>query len=195
MGWILPKVFFKKINNEGSFHVPKDCQHDLLFWTEASRIFSLPWTDLSSQARRSKVHLKSFFLTKKCFSLHITHFFENFTWFAFLSDQKSDDRPLFKPRTLCLICSQYFCEIEKISTTNHFQTIHNLKLWKKNSGKKFILLFQKKSLYSMIDPNIYIYIYIYIYKCWKNRIVMNLAVWQKYMESWINQTLNSDVDV
>ena len=36
------------------------------------------------------------FLTKTCFSVHITHSSVNFTWFALYNHQKFDDRPLFK---------------------------------------------------------------------------------------------------
>ena len=32
-------IFFKEINNDKSFHVPKDCQHDLLYWLLCLELF------------------------------------------------------------------------------------------------------------------------------------------------------------
>ena len=40
------------------------------------------------------------FLIKKCYSMHITHFSVNFTWFVLLSHKRSDGRLLFKLGTL-----------------------------------------------------------------------------------------------
>ena len=52
--WILPKKlaigftiyicsFYKDINNDGSFHVPEDYQHDLLYWPLYKELF-LYWS-------------------------------------------------------------------------------------------------------------------------------------------------------
>ena len=41
-----------------------------------------------------------FFFTKIYLSIYITHSSVNFTWFALLSSQKFNDRPLFKPGAL-----------------------------------------------------------------------------------------------
>ena len=40
------------------------------------------------------------FSAKTCFSIHIKQSSVNFTWFALLSHQKFDDRPLFMPGEL-----------------------------------------------------------------------------------------------
>ena len=66
----------------------------------------------------------------------------NFIWFALLSHQKFDDRPLFKPGAL--IChhseqpqNNFFCEIKIIFALDQFQTMQSL-----DQEKKIILLFQ-----------------------------------------------------
>ena len=41
-----------------------------------------------------------YFLSKACFTMHITYSFLSFTWFALLSHKTLDDRPLFKPRVI-----------------------------------------------------------------------------------------------
>ena len=61
-------------------------------------------------ARRGKLKFSWFviiFFIKTCFSIYITHSPVNFTWSALHNCQKFDDRPLFNPRTLCLICYQF----------------------------------------------------------------------------------------
>ena len=67
-----------------------------------------------------------YFLTKTCFSIHIT------------SHQRFNYRRLFKPGALCLICcnfalpqNKYFCEIKITFAKNQFQTMLSLDLWKK----------------------------------------------------------------
>ena len=76
-----------------------DCCAQNFFFTGES-VFPFPKL---SQVCNSKPLFSLFvniFMTKTCFSVHITNSSINFTWFAFLSQQKINDRPLFKPGEL-----------------------------------------------------------------------------------------------
>ena len=68
------------------------------------------WTIFSTWAHSDKSMFNPFvkvFFDKICFFVHITHSSVNFTWFVFLSHQRIDRRPLFKPRALCLISNHF----------------------------------------------------------------------------------------
>ena len=74
-----------------------DCSAWYFFFTEESVYFDSK--DCFQQADSGKLMVKSFlniFMTKTCFSIHITHSFVNFTWSALLSYKKFHDRLLFK---------------------------------------------------------------------------------------------------
>ena len=92
------------------------------------------------------------FWIESYFSMHITHSSLNFTWFAFLNQQKFDDRPLFKSWDVCLISSnfvlsqkKYLCKIKIIFSINQFQRMQNLHRWKKFWPKIILLFFKKES--------------------------------------------------
>ena len=59
-----------------------------------SQCVSPPWTIFSTQICSGKCKFSKF--VNIVFAKHITHCVVNFTWFALLSQQKFDDRPLFK---------------------------------------------------------------------------------------------------
>ena len=81
----------------------------MIFFT---RMFvSIPWNLFFTQAHHCKSMFSRFvriFWTKTCFSIYIPHSFVYFIWFAFLSHQEVDDRPLFNPGALGLI----YCHFE-----------------------------------------------------------------------------------
>ena len=98
--------FFKEISSHGSFHVPENCQHDLLYRRLSPEHFlygrvsvSTSWTVFLT-THRGKPMFNPFvniFLTKTGFSVNITHCSVNFIWFALFNHQKFHDRPQFKP--------------------------------------------------------------------------------------------------
>ena len=99
--------FIKGINNDESFHIQEDF-HDIfykllctvLFLYQRVSVFPLQTLFFLTQARSVQPmlgYLKRFFLTEICFSVHITYYSVNFTWFVLFTYQKSHDRPLFKP--------------------------------------------------------------------------------------------------
>ena len=104
-------------------------------------------------------HLLTFF-TKTCFSVHIPYSSVNFTSFALLSQQKFNDRPLFKPGALWYAAilnskifeNKYFWVTKIIFVISQFQTMHSLYLWKKILKNYFVL--SKNSPY-LNDPYIY----------------------------------------
>ena len=116
MKWILPRVltngctvysciFFNEINYDGSFHIPEYYQH-VFFFTDHRT-----WNFFFIQESMCFYSVDSFF--------RFTHSSVNFNWFTFLSHQKFDDRHLFQPGTLCLVCyhfkwpqNEYFWEIK-----------------------------------------------------------------------------------
>ena len=109
LGSIVYSCIFE-INNDGSFYVSEDCQHDLIYWLLYPELFLywrvsvLPLHQLSFRhfAHSGKPMFSPFvkiFLTKICFFVKITHCSENFIWVT-LSHQEFDDRPLFKPGAL-----------------------------------------------------------------------------------------------
>ena len=69
-----------------------------------------------------------------CFSIHITHSSVNFMWFTLLSQQKFDDRCLFKPEALFGLPPFWIASKQIIFTKNQFQTITFME---KNSEKMF----------------------------------------------------------
>ena len=96
-------TFLKAIKSDGSFHVPEDCQHCLLYSLlelYLYQIFSMfPfhgqsfWLGLVV-ANPCLAHLSAlFWLKHDSISIRITVF----TWFAFLSHKTFDDRSLCKP--------------------------------------------------------------------------------------------------
>ena len=114
---------FTEINSDGSFHVPKHCQHVFLYSLLCLELFFLLSFGISTllTALLTQVHdkpmfnpLVNSFLIKTCFSMHITHSPINFTWFALLSYQKFDKRPLFKSEAL------WFAAILNRLETNSF---------------------------------------------------------------------------
>ena len=102
-----PRNFF--FTRESDCFPSMDCPHGLLYWPLCTETFSLAesqrlssqWIVFSTQSPCEK-HMFSpfvnlfFFLLKHAFSVDITHFSDNHTWFALLSRQKSDDKVLFK---------------------------------------------------------------------------------------------------
>ena len=89
------------MNDDGSFHVPKGCQNDPLYWSQRPKPFlcrSVSVFLLHGLSFRLKLVIATplFFFAKIYFSVHVTHFSVNFTWFALLSQQKFNDRLLFK---------------------------------------------------------------------------------------------------
>ena len=90
----------------------------------------------STQARIGKpifcFFVNIFFWQKMSFFfVRITHSSVNFTWFALLSHEKIDDKPLFKCEALCLILchfelsqNNHFCEIKTFFFLIKFQTMH-----------------------------------------------------------------------
>ena len=105
---------FKDFNSDESFHVPNHCQHDLLyrqlsrelFLYQRVSMFPFQILSLQNQVCNSKPLLSPFiniFFNKTCFSVYIILSSVNFIWFAFLSHEKFQDRPLFKLGALHLI--------------------------------------------------------------------------------------------
>ena len=129
-----------KGNHNGSFHVSEECLYDLFLLISVPGIFSLPKLSMFLLhrlivAKLYLTHFKKFFLTKTCFSIHITHSYVNLTWFALFCYQKFDDRTLFNSlifNHLELPPNKYFCKIELIFVMNQFQTIESSHSWKEN---------------------------------------------------------------
>ena len=103
-------IFFLEIYCDGSFHVPQDCQYDLLYWPWYLELFLSLWVKSIAfppnwlflqfrlvVAKLFLTHLLTHFFIKTFYSLHITHFFINFIWLALLTFKKIYERPLFKP--------------------------------------------------------------------------------------------------
>ena len=116
-------TFFKEINSDGSFHVPEDFQHDLLYWLLNPELFcftlleslcvstqnflllenqcvSTLWTIISTQACSDKPMFGSF--VNIFWQKHINHtFFFKFSMACTSQPPKKiDEILLFKPRTL-----------------------------------------------------------------------------------------------
>ena len=113
--WIASKLPF--FSSDCSFRLPEDSARSFSL-TVAPRTFSLPKSQhvyipfivFSTQPHCGKSIFNSFvniFLTKTCFSVHITYSCVNFTWFALVSQQNFNSRPVFKPGELCLICYHF----------------------------------------------------------------------------------------
>ena len=134
-------TFFKKSNSDGSSHVP-DFQQKFIYWPLRPkpflygifRVFFSLWTIFSTpvQPRKTFGSLKKIF-DQTCFSVLIKHSSVNFIWFELLSQQKLDDKPLLKPRTLWFatffnnIKSDIFVRIQILFLgINHIQTIQGL---------------------------------------------------------------------
>ena len=127
-GTIYCCFFFKKINSDEYCH---DCQHhfhyyllylELFLYLRVS-VFLLHMTVFLTQCPRGKSMYCPFvnnYLTKTWFLIDITNSFKNFIWFALLSHQKSDNRPLFKPEVFFKLLpfwiswKQISCKIEII---------------------------------------------------------------------------------
>ena len=116
--------FFKKINSDGSFHVSKDSQHDLLYWLLHLELFSLSesqgfstiWAKTYKPeyfqfniivANSCLVH-SNIFLTKTCFSLHLSHSFVKFTFLQFITSKNLMTEFCSSLEHSCLI----FCHFE-----------------------------------------------------------------------------------
>ena len=147
--------FFKEINSDGNFHVPGNCQHDLFtdccawnfFVLLESQCVSTSWMVFSTQASICQPMFSQFvniFLTKGSFSIHISHSCVNFTWFALIC-QKFDDRPLFKPGTLCL--QPYWIASKEIFLWNS-----NNFCYKPIPNNREFKLIGKNSHYLLNDP-------------------------------------------
>ena len=146
--------FFKEINNDSTFCIEEDCQHDLLYCLLRLELFFLSESAFSLRRRHFRHRfvianpcLSHFytFLTQTCFSTHIDCSSVNFTWFVLLSHQKLDETSVQSRRTLLSlrpfwIPSQRnnFCEIKIISAMNQFQTMRRLHIWKKKGQKSFV---------------------------------------------------------
>ena len=95
-------------------------------------------------------HLHTFF-DCNIFSVHITRFSINFTWFILLTRENSNERTLHRPGAFCLIFRYFqepqnkcFSEIKIIWALNPLQTIqsfHLTKIYCAFISKKKILLF------------------------------------------------------
>ena len=108
-------TFFKEISCPESFLFPEQSAWPSLL-TALLRKFSLPVNVFLLHGlsfwHRFWVANPFFshvvkFLTKMFFSVLIKYSSVNFTWFALLSHQGYDDRPLFKPEALCLTCYHF----------------------------------------------------------------------------------------
>ena len=140
-------IFFKKILSDRRLSA---CPPLL---TDASGTLSLPkipWSVFSTHAYSNKPMFSSFvniFFTKTSFSEHITHLSVNFTWFAFVSHQKFDDWPLFKPRALwfAAILKNNFRKKKKklFCFFKRFSTIINIGNFLKKQNSFFFFFFQK----------------------------------------------------
>ena len=117
-------TFSKEINGDESSHCPEDFQHDLLYRLLCPEIFLyqrvnvFPLNGLSFSLRFVVVNpLASssvkIILAKTCFSTHITYSSVNFIWFALLSHQKFDDRPLLGIRPNKKIPKLFFLRYRK----------------------------------------------------------------------------------
>ena len=82
-------TIFKEINSHESFHISEDCLYwmlppeHFLYWRVG--VFPLYETGLSWQNQ-----FVNNFLTRSCFSVHITHSSVNFTWFLLLSPSQQN---------------------------------------------------------------------------------------------------------
>ena len=88
--------FFKEINSDGAFHVPKHCQHDLVYWLLLLELF-YEWISIFSR------HVLTFWfkfasltnpfvwpiLTKTCFFVHTKYFFCKFHMVCTLQPPKN----------------------------------------------------------------------------------------------------------
>ena len=114
-----------------------------LFLTTAPRTFSLPDSQcISTQSTVFSIQtlcgkpIFSPLVNIFGFSVHITHSCVNFIWFALLSHQAFNDRPLFKRGELfnfllIQITPKQFFNNEIFFVTKQFQTMKNLHLRRK----------------------------------------------------------------
>ena len=101
-------------------------------------------------ANRYVDHFKRFFFpTKMCFSIHITYSSVNFTWFTLFSQQKFDDRLLFKSVWFAIILNNLKANIFmrwkwfwlETNSKQRRVYIYGYKIWKK---KIFYFYLKKK---------------------------------------------------
>ena len=111
-------TLFKEINSDEYFDVSEDSQNHLLYWLlhlerflyQRVGVYSIPWTVFSTKTRSGKPMFSSFAsicLTQICFSVRITNSSLNFTCFALFRHEIFDDKPLFKPGALFMICHHF----------------------------------------------------------------------------------------
>ena len=106
-------IFFKEINRNGSFHAQEEVRKTFFtdrctwnFFLSDNQWTLTCWTSFSIQVCKGKPIFSQFVktFTTKNFSVDIKHSYVNFIRLARLNNLKFDDRPLFKPRILDLIC-------------------------------------------------------------------------------------------
>ena len=101
------------------------CVRNIFFTREC---VSTPWTVILTWACSGKSMFSQFvknYLTETYFSVHITHSFVNFTWFALLNHQKDD---LCWSLEYCFICGHLYKHVSHRKNTNFGKGWYAIKL-------------------------------------------------------------------